>query len=159
MIRVVSPGFFVLVAIAATLRFAALPTAAVFVIVQAAGCTTAYTATAAALVSAERVVNAAAEQFPELDRQKRMAIKDAAKTYEAGLVALAEWDITADKIVKAIQGADASVRLAADGLKGVRSGLREPKQLSSWIGPALRVGLDLVKLLKSVGLELKGVPL
>jgi hypothetical protein len=123
-----------------------------------AGCTSAYTITAASLTAAERTVQAATEQFPAFDADKRKSIVLAATSREQGAKALADWDVTADKVAKAIEGAHASVRLGADGLKGVREGLRKPGELSSWIGPALRVGVDLVRLLEAVGLKLKGMP-
>jgi hypothetical protein len=119
------------------------------------GCTSAYTITAASLTAAERTVSAAAEQFPPFDAEKRKTIVLQATSREGGAKALAEWDATAVKIAEAVEGAHASVRLGADGLKGVRDGLRNPKDLNTWIGPALRVGLDLVKLLGAVGLQLK----
>lgn len=122
------------------------------------GCKTAYTATAASLTAAERVVHAAVEQFPPFDMSKRLSIVDQAKSKEEADAAMAAWDETSQQIVMAIVGAHASVRLGADGLKGVRDGLRNPKDLNTWIGPALRVGLDLVQLLGAVGLDLKGVP-
>jgi hypothetical protein len=121
------------------------------------GCVSAYTTTAATLTAAERTVQAAAEQFPAFDQHKRKQIVDEAKSKAEGLQALADWDTTSDRIVKAVDGAHASVRLGADGLKGVRDGLRKPSDLSAWIGPALRVGVDLVRLLEAVGLKLKGV--
>jgi len=121
----------------------------------ASGCTSAYTITAASLTTAEKVVQAAAEQFPAFDKAKRKAITDQATSLEVGKAELAAWDVTAEKAVKAIEGAHASVVLGADGLKGVRDGLRNPKQLSTWIGPAIRVGLDLLNLLAAVGLKLQ----
>lgn len=119
------------------------------------GCTTAYTATAASLTAAERVVQAATEQFPDFDAMQRKKIVMQATSREGAAKGLAEWDVTANRIALAIEGSHASVRLAADGLKGVRDGLRKPGDLNSWIGPALRVGLDLVRLLEAVGLKLK----
>jgi hypothetical protein len=122
------------------------------------GCTSAYTVTAASLTAAERVVQAASEQFPTFDAEKRKTIVMQATSREGGAKALADWDVTSDKIATAINGAHASVKLGADGLKGVRDGLRKPSELSSWIRPALRVGLDLLNLLAAVGLKLNGVP-
>jgi hypothetical protein len=124
-------------------------------LIAMSACTTAYTTTAAALVTAERVVQSAAEQFPAADASKRFAIVKDAKTYDAGKVELEKWSETSDKLAKAIEGAHASVRLGADGLKGVREGLRDPKQLGAWIAPAIRVGLDLLALLKAAGINIK----
>jgi len=125
------------------------------IVLAAAGCATAYTTTASALIAAERVTQAAADQFPAFDAAKRKTIVDSAPSVVAGKVTLAEWDATVEKVTKAIEGAHASVRLGADGLKGVRDGLRDPKQLGAWIGPAIRVGVDLLSLLSAVGLKLK----
>lgn len=121
------------------------------------GCASAYTITAGSLVAAEKVTQAASEQFPAFDDMQRKKIVMTAVSRESGAHALAAWDETAEKVATAIEGAHASVRLAADGLKGVREGLRKPGELSSWIGPALRVGVDLVRLLEAVGLKLKGL--
>lgn len=121
------------------------------------GCVSAYAVTAGSLTAAEKTVQAASEQFPVFDAMQRKKIVMSAASREGGAHALAEWDETAEKIAKAVEGAHASVRLAADGLKGVRDGLRKPGELSSWIGPALRVGVDLVRLLEAVGLKLKGL--
>lgn len=121
------------------------------------GCTTAYSITAGTLTAAERTVQAASEQFPAFDDMQRKKVIMTATSREGGAHALAQWDETADRVAMAIEGAHASVRLAADGLKGVRDGLRKPGELSSWIGPALRVGVDLVRLLEAVGLKLKGL--
>lgn len=121
------------------------------------GCASAYAVTAASLTAAERTVQAASEQFPAFDAMQRKKIVMSAASREDGAHALAEWDETAEKIAKAVEGAHASVRLGADGLKGVRDGLRKPGELGSWIGPALRVGVDLVRLLEAVGLKLKGL--
>jgi len=118
-------------------------------------CTSAYTATAASLTAAEHIVAAAADQFPAIDAQKRKSIVEAAHSREEGAAALKAWDAQAAKIVTAIEGANASVKLAADGLKGVHDGLRDPKQLGGWIAPAIRVGTDLVSLLDAVGVHLK----
>lgn len=122
-----------------------------------AGCTSAYTKTAAALIIAERTVQAASEQWPQFSDAKRKAIVAQAASKDAGSKQLDEWDVTADKVVKAIEGAHATVQLGADGLKGVRDGLRDPKQLGSWVTPAIRVGVDLLALLQAVGLNLQGV--
>jgi hypothetical protein len=120
-----------------------------------AGCTTAYSVTAASLVTANKIVQAAAEQFPPFDKDKRTAIVNAATSRDAGAAALNEWTKTSDTVVKAIEGAHASVQLGADGLKGVRDGLRNPKDLGTWVAPAIRVGLDLINLLAAVGLKLQ----
>lgn len=120
-----------------------------------AGCTSAYTKTAAALVVAERTVQAAAEQFPAFDKAKRKAIVEAATSANDGRMHLDAWDVKSERIVRAIEGAHASVQLGADGLKGVRDGLRDPKNLSTWIAPAIRVGVDLIELLRAVGLNLQ----
>lgn len=122
-----------------------------------AGCTSAYTITAGTLTAAERTVQAAAEQFPAFDGKKRHDIVMEAKSREEAAKALVEWDVTSNRIATAIEGAHASVRLAADGLKGIREGTRKPGDLQAWIGPALRVGLDLMRLLEAVGLKLRGV--
>jgi hypothetical protein len=119
------------------------------------GCATAYTATAATLTAAERTVQAAVEQYPPFSNAKRQAIVLSAKSLDEGVRGLREWDETEERVVMAIEGAHASVLLAADGLKGVREGLRKPGELQGWIGPALRVGVDLVRLLEAVGLKLK----
>lgn len=119
------------------------------------GCTTAYTTAAASLVTAERVVQAASEQFPAAVEAKRFAIVKDAKTYDAGKVELDKFNAKVDEYAKAIEGAHASVRLGADGLKGVRDGLRDPKQLGAWITPAIRVGVDLLALLKAAGINIK----
>lgn len=134
------------------------PAVVVFLALGVSGCSTAYTSAAASLTAAEKVVQAAAEQFPKFDQQKRHAIVMTATSYEDGAAHLAEWDITANKAVLAIEGAHATVRLGADGLRGVHDGLRDPKQLSSWILPAIKVGRDLANLLEAFGLKLKGVP-
>lgn len=118
------------------------------------GCTSAYTTTAASLIVAEKTVQAAAEQFPTVDRLKRGAIVHDAKTQPEGAAALIAWNETAEKAMKAIEGAQASVQLAADGLKGVHDGLRSPGELSTWIAPAIRVGVDLTKLLDALGVKL-----
>ncbi len=122
-----------------------------------AGCQSAYSVTAASLTAAEKVVQAASDQFPGLDRERRAQIVQKAGSVSGGHAALSEWDVTADKVVTAINGAHASVKLGADGLKGVKDGLRDPKQLSLWIAPAIKVGLDLVNLLGALGLKLQGV--
>lgn len=119
------------------------------------GCTSAYTKTAAALIVAERAVEAAAEQFPSFDKAKRMSLVESAANFNDGRMHLDAWDVKAERITKAIEGAHASVQLGADGLKGVRDGLRDPKQLNSWVAPAIRVGLDLIELLRAVGLNLQ----
>jgi len=121
------------------------------------GCVSAYTTTAASLIVAERTVHAAAEQLKPFDAAKRKAIVEQASSYDAGKAALAEWDVTAERVAQAVEGAHATVKLAADGLKGVRDGLRNPRDLNSWIAPAIRVGVDLLALLNAVGLKLHGV--
>lgn len=120
------------------------------------GCTSAYTKTAAALIVAERTVQAASDEWPKFSDAKRRAIVAQATSKDAGSKQLDEWDVTADKVIKAIEGAHATVQLGADGLKGVRDGLRDPKQLGSWVTPAIRVGIDLLALLNAVGLNLQG---
>ncbi len=131
------------------------PTAVLLLLVILPGCVSAYAVTAASLVTAERTVQAAAEQFQPFDKAKRASIVQQATSLDTGKAALAQWDVTAERVAKAVEGAHASVKLAADGLTGVRDGLRDPSQLGAWIGPAIRVGLDLVSLLNAVGLKLQ----
>lgn len=133
---------------------ALLPLALLGVLALSA-CTSSYTATAASLTAAEHVVAAAAEQFPAIDAAKRKAIVEQARSREEGAANLKAWDAQAVKIVTAIEGANASVKLAADGLKGVHDGLRDPKQLGGWIAPAIKVGADLLNLLHAVGVDIK----
>jgi short subunit dehydrogenase-like uncharacterized protein len=138
------------------LRYAAAWLVCAFALALA-GCASPYVATASALVAAERVVQGAAEQWPVFSDAKRRAIVAQATSLDDGRAQLDAWDATADKVTAAIKGAHATVKLGADGLQGVRDGLRDPKDLRRWITPAIRVGADLIELLSAFGLRLQGV--
>lgn len=114
-----------------------------------------YATTYATLTLAEKVDRAALDQFPALDKYKRAQIVQAAKSEEEGKAALAEWDIKVEKIVKAINGTDAAVKLARDAMVDIKAGKRSEAELSTWIASAVNLGVDLKNLLESAGVPLK----
>ncbi len=122
-----------------------------------AGCGTSLKAAYGSLVSVERLVNTAAIELPGFDEKRQLSIAAAAPTLEAGKAQLDAWRKKREEITKAIEGANASVRLARDGIHDVEAGLAKPKTLDTWIGPALRAATNLITLLHAVGINL-GIP-
>jgi ATP-dependent Clp protease ATP-binding subunit ClpA len=120
------------------------------------GCTTSQLATNSykTLTAAESIVGEAAKQFPQLDREHRAQIVARATSEADGVAKLAAWDVTADRLQKAIAGTDATVKMCRDGIADVRAGLKDKSQLAGWIAAGIRLGLDLSDLLASVGVPL-----
>lgn len=111
----------------------------------------------ATLSAVEKVVSSSADHFKDFDAAKRAQIVHDAKSEQEGLKALATWDITAEKLVKAIEGTDASVRLVRGALEDITKGIRNKSELSAWIGPVLDTAKNLEALLRSVGYVIPGV--
>lgn len=105
----------------------------------------------ATLSGVEKLISASADHFKDFDKAKRTQIVHDAKTETEGLKALADWDLTAEKLAKAIEGTDASVRLARDALADIAKGVRSKSDLGAWIGPILKTAENLRVLLASVG--------
>jgi hypothetical protein len=113
----------------------------------------------ASLSGVESVVSVSSAHFVEFDKARRAQIVHDAKTEAEGLATLAAWDKTAAKLASAIEGTDASVRLARDALNDISKGVRGKQELSAWIGPILNTARNLEALLASVGFVLpKAVP-
>ena len=119
------------------------------------GCASLFADTYAGLATAERVVGAANDQFPGLDKAHRKQLTDKAASLDEGKKALAAWDLVADKLAKTIQGTDATVKLCRDAVAEIKAGTRDKAQLSGWIATGLRLGLDLKDLLSAAGLKLE----
>ncbi len=107
------------------------------------------------LTAAETVDVQARAQFAALDRNHRLEIVAKAKSEADGIAKLAAWDVTADALTKTIEGTHASVKLARDGIEGVKSGLKSKAELSSWIGPILTAAINIKNLLGAAGIPLK----
>jgi hypothetical protein len=121
------------------------------------GCANALKATYASLDTTERLVIAAAREFPRFDEQRQAAIIAEAKTNEEARARLYEWHATQKKLSMAIEGAHASVQLARDTVNGIAKGVGNPADLATWAGVAVRVYQDLTALLKAVGVTLGGL--
>lgn len=109
------------------------------------------------LAIAEKTVGAANAQFPTLDRGHRKEIVDKASTEQQGKDQLAAWDVTADRLVKSIQGTDATIKLCRDALAEISKGVRDKAQLAGWIATGIRLGIDLKDLLAASGVPLGGL--
>lgn len=110
-----------------------------------------YTRTYATLTIAENIDAAAAAQFPNLDRARRASIVANATSEVDGIAKLAAWDAVSDKLVKAITGTSASVKLVRDAMADISAGKRDKQELSGWIASALMLGVDLGNLLRAAG--------
>ncbi len=131
---------------------------AVLIALALCGCSASatYSTTYAMLATAERVDGIAVAQFPTLDRNKRLAIVSAATSKADGEKQLAAWDVTSDKLTKAIQGTDAAVKLARDAVAEIAAGKRDKAELAGWIASAVRLGIDLKGLLAASGINIGG---
>ncbi len=107
------------------------------------------------LTAAETVDVQARAQFAALDKAHRADIVAKAKTEADGVAKLAAWDVTADALTKTIEGTHASVKLARDGIEGVKAGLKSKAELSSWIAPVLQAAINIKNLLAAAGVPLK----
>lgn len=123
------------------------------------GCTLAQAVTGSykGLTLAEKVVGEATKQFPALDRNHRLEIVAKASTEQQGKDGLAAWDVTSDRLVKSIQGTDATIKLVRDALAEISKGVRDKAQIAGWIATGIRLGLDLKDLLAAAGVPLKGL--
>lgn len=110
-----------------------------------------YTRTYKTLTVAENIDAAAAAAFPNLDRAKRASIVASATSEADGIAKLAAWDAVADKLVLAIKGTSASVKLVRDALADISAGRRPPREMSGWMASALGLGIDLGNLLRAAG--------
>lgn len=103
------------------------------------------------LTAVERRVNRAAERFPAYSEAKQQALLDASATRPEYNAAAGAWREKRELGVRAIEGTHATVKLARGGIADVRAGLRNAKELSTWIGPALRAAQNLFPLLEALG--------
>lgn len=110
--------------------------------------------TAGALVGAETITDTASTQFPPYDKKHRAVLLERALTRSQALLEKAAWDELAEKIWKIIEGTHESVKLAASALSDVHKGLRNKGEITKWIEPAIKNGLQLKELLESFGVKL-----
>lgn len=130
---------------------------ALFIAAMASGCAGGYAGAYAGLATAETINGAAAKQFPELDRAKRASIVNAAKSAAEGKAALDAWDVTAEQLVKAIEGTHASAALARQALVEIKAGTRDKRELAGWIATAIKLGIELKDILAAAGVPMKAV--
>lgn len=107
------------------------------------------------LTGASVITDAASVQHDPFNKAKREKLVAEAKTREQAEADKAAWDATDEKIMKVIEGAHGSVKLGAVGLREVQQGLRAKGDLSKWIIPALRTGIQLKELLAGFGFVLE----
>ena len=143
--------------LAAFLKRKAGPTILLLAVVSLSACAQGYAASYAGLTAAERINEAAADQFPALDKEKRAGIVRIAKSEAEGKELLAAWDLTAERLVKAVEGTHASVQLARDALAEIKSGLRDKRQLGGWVSTAIQLGIELKDILAASGVPLRGL--
>ncbi len=109
------------------------------------------------LTAAETIVGAAQKQFPGIARNHRLEIVAKATTEAESRAGLDAWTVTEERIAKAIEGTDATVKLCRDALAEVRKGVRDKNQLGGWIATGIRLGIDLKDLLAAAGVPLGGL--
>lgn len=110
------------------------------------------------LTVAEGIVGAATVQFPTLTKAHELAIVAASTNDpDRGRAKIDAWRVTSDRIIKAIEGTDNSIKLARDAIAEIRKGVRDRNQLGGWIATAIRLGIDLKDLLSAAGVPLGGL--
>jgi hypothetical protein len=121
--------------------------------VAACGCAGGLAATYATLTGTERIVERAASRFPEYSEQKQQVLLDAAKTRAEYDQAAAAWRKKREPAVKAIEGAQALLQLARDGIADVRAGLKNPAELGGWVTAAIDAARNLAPVLAALGFD------
>ena len=125
------------------------------------GCATAekaYASVFEGLAKAEQKNGDFGEQFPAINRAKVKVIVDTAPSEADGNKSLDEWKVTAERLVRMVEGNHASAQLIRDAVAQIRVGVRSKAELAQWAEMALRLWPDLQRLLVASGVRLEGSP-
>ncbi len=120
------------------------------------GCAASYAAVFESLTKVEQMNGDFAEQFPKLNKDKLERIVAASRTYVEGEAAMNEWNKTANRYVKAVEGTHEGAQLVRDNVERIRKGALPKADYGKWASFALRLALDMKDLLTVAGVNLEG---